>query len=358
MKELQLSKIHQAFEAKMVNFAGYHMPIQYSRGIKYEHDIVRRFVGIFDVSHMGQIFVKGKNSLDFLQYVLSNDVTKLEPGKVQYTYIPNYNGGIVDDLLLYMIDVNHYLLVVNASNIEKDFLWLNQENKYDCDIINESDNYSILAVQGPKSRDLLLQLTNKNISQIKYYNFIIGSINDIDNIIISRTGYTGELGFELYIKNKYVEKVWDYLFKTDIELTPIGLAARDTLRLEKGYCLYGNDIDDATSPIEAGLSWITSFNKRFINSDNLKAQQDNGPSKKLVGLELIDRGIARKDYEIYNLHNEKVGNITSGTMSPTLSKSIALGYVKTKYSNIGVELYIKVRNKLIKSLIVDVPFVK
>ena len=307
---------------------------------------------------MGQIFIKGKNSLIFLQYLLSNDVEKLVPGKVQYAYIPNRNNGIVDDLLVYMIDVNHYMLVVNASNIQKDLNWLNKENRFDCEIINESDNYSILAVQGPKSKDLLSQLTNGNINKLKYYNFFIGSIKGVNNVIVSRTGYTGELGFELYIKNKFVEKVWHHLFNTNISLSPIGLAARDTLRMEKGFCLYGNDIDESTSPIEAGLSWITKFNKKFINYDNLNKENINGPVRKLIGLELIDRGIARKDYEIYCSKNQIIGNITSGTMSPTLSISIALGYVKTEYSQIGTELYVKVRNKLLKSIVVNVPFVK
>ena len=358
MKKLPLSDIHEKLGAKMVDFAGFYMPIQYTNGIKIEHETVRNSVGVFDVSHMGQIFIKGENSVNFLQYLLSNDVENLVPGKVQYTCMPNHNNGIVDDLLLYMIDVNHYMLVVNASNIDKDFNWLSTENRFNCEIVNESDNYSILAVQGPKSKDLLSQITNGNINQLKYYNFFIGSIKDVDNIIISRTGYTGELGFELYIKNKFVEKVWNHLFNTNISLYPIGLAARDTLRMEKGFCLYGNDIDDSTSPIEAGLSWITKFNKKFINYDNLNKEKLKGPIKKLIGLELIDRGIARKDYEIYCSKNQIIGNITSGTMSPTLSKSIALGYVKTEYSHIGTELYVKVRNKMLKSKVVNVPFVK
>ena len=358
MKKLTLSDIHEKLGAKMVDFAGFYMPIQYTNGIKIEHETVRNSVGVFDVSHMGQIFIKGENSVNFLQYLLSNDVENLVPGKVQYTCMPNHNNGIVDDLLLYMIDVNHYMLVVNASNIDKDFNWLSTENRFNCEIINESDNYSILAVQGPKSKDLLSQITNGNINQLKYYNFFIGSIKDVDNIIISRTGYTGELGFELYIKNRFVEKVWNHLFNTNISLSPIGLAARDTLRMEKGFCLYGNDIDDSTSPIEAGLSWITKFNKKFINYNNLNKEKLNGPIKKLIGLELIDRGIARKDYEIYCSKNQIIGNITSGTMSPTLSKSIALGYVKTEYSHIGTELYVKVRNKMLKSKVVNVPFVE
>ena len=358
MKKLPLSDIHEKLGAKMVDFAGFYMPIQYTNGIKIEHETVRNSVGVFDVSHMGQIFIRGEKSVNFLQYLLSNDVENLVPGKVQYTCMPNHNNGIVDDLLLYMIDVNHYMLVVNASNIDKDFNWLSAENRFNCEIINESDNYSILAVQGPKSKDLLSQITNDNINQLKYYNFFIGSIKDVDNIIISRTGYTGELGFELYIKNKFVEKVWNHLFNTNITLSPIGLAARDTLRMEKGFCLYGNDIDDSTSPIEAGLSWITKFNKKFINYNNLNKEKLNGPIKKLIGLELIDRGIARKDYEIYCSKNQIIGKITSGTMSPTLSKSIALGYVKTEYSHIGTELYVKVRNKMLKSKVVNVPFVK
>lgn len=358
MKKLELSTIHESLGAKMVDFAGYYMPIQYSNGIKIEHETVRKSVGVFDVSHMGQIFVKGERALDFLQYVLTNDVEKLVPGKVQYTCMPNYSGGIVDDLLLYMINANHYLLVVNGSNIIKDLTWLNKENKYDCEIINESENYSVLAVQGPKSADLLEQLTNQKIKQLEYYHFTNGPIRDIKNIIISRTGYTGELGFELYIKNNNVKEVWNSLFSTDIKLTPIGLAARDTLRIEKGFCLYGNDINEETSPIKAGLAWITKFNKRFINSDNLKIEKEKGPTKKLIGIELIDRGIARNGYGIYNINNMKVGTITSGTMSPTLSKSIAMGYINTEYSHIGTEVYIKVRNKLLKSIIISIPFIK
>lgn len=358
MKKLELSTVHESLGAKMVDFAGYYMPIQYSNGIKIEHKTVRKSVGVFDVSHMGQIFVKGERALDFLQYVLTNDVERLIPGKVQYTCMPNYSGGIVDDLLLYMINRNHYLLVVNGSNISKDLTWLNKENKYDCEIINESENYSVLALQGPKSADLLQQLTNKNIKKLEYYHFTNGSIRDIENIIISRTGYTGELGFELYIKNNNVKEVWNSLFSTDIKLIPIGLAARDTLRIEKGFCLYGNDINEKTSPIKAGLAWITNFNKRFINSDNLKIEKQKGPTKKLIGIELIDRGIARNGYGIYNINNLKVGTITSGTMSPTLSKSIAMGYINTEYSHIGTEVYIKVRNKTLKAIIISLPFIK
>ncbi|MAO71330.1 MAG: glycine cleavage system protein T [Flavobacteriales bacterium] len=358
MKKLILSEIHEKLGGKMVDFAGYYMPVQYSLGVKEEHRIVREKVGVFDVSHMGEVFVSGENSLEFLQSITSNDVSKLTPGKVQYTCFPNDLGGIVDDFLLYMLEENRYLLVVNASNIAKDLSWLKDQNSFGCMIDNQSDNYSLLAVQGPKSIDLLQQITNINLSEIKYYNFRIGEIAGIDYVIISRTGYTGELGFELYVKNEDIEKLWESLFFTSIHLEPIGLAARDTLRLEKGFCLYGNDIDDFTSPIEAGLAWITKFTKTFINSENLKKQKEEGTKRKLVGIELIDKGVARKDYIIVDENNLEIGVITSGTMSPTLNKAIAMGYVSSEYTKLGTEVYIQVRKKLIKAKIVSLPFIK
>ena len=358
MKKLILSEIHQKLGGKMVDFAGYYMPVQYSLGVKEEHKIVREEVGVFDVSHMGEVFVSGENSLEFLQRITSNDVSKLTPGKVQYTCLPNDIGGIVDDLLLYMLKENKYLLVVNASNITKDLSWLKKQNLFGCLIDNQSDNYSLLAVQGPKSIDLLQELTNINLSEIKYYNFKIGEIGGIDDVILSRTGYTGELGFELYVKNEDVKKLWESLFLTSTHLEPIGLAARDTLRLEKGFCLYGNDIDDLTSPIEAGLGWITKFTKTFINSENLKKQKEEGTKRKLVGIELIDKGIARKDYIVLAENNLEIGVVTSGTMSPTLNKAIAMGYISSDYVILGLEVYIQVRKKLIKARIISLPFVK
>lgn len=341
----------------MVEFAGYNMPIQYE-GVKAEHFSVRNNVGVFDVSHMGEVFVSGENSLEFLQYITSNDVSKLTPGKVQYTCLPNDNGGIVDDFLLYMLEENSYLLVVNASNMEKDLAWINKHNTFGCTVDNQSDNYSLLAVQGPKSIELLQELTSVNLSEIKYYNFKIGAIAGINDLILSRTGYTGEIGFELYVKNEDVKQLWDALFTTSIEIKPIGLAARDTLRLEKGFCLYGNDINDTTSPIEAGLGWITKFTKDFINKDELKAQKEGGATRKLVGIELVEKGVARKDYPIVDAEGNEIGIVTSGTMSPTLNKSIALAYVPKELSKVDAEVFVKVRKKQIRAKVVSLPFVK
>ncbi|MDC3306270.1 glycine cleavage system aminomethyltransferase GcvT, partial [Flavobacteriales bacterium] len=296
--------------------------------------------------------------LDFLQYITSNDVSKLTPGKIQYTCLPNADGGIVDDFLLYMLEENSYLLVVNASNMEKDLAWINKHNTFGCTINNQSDNYSLLAVQGPKSIELLQELTNVNMSDIKYYNFKTGSISGVDDVILSRTGYTGEIGFELYVKNEDVKQLWEALFTTSIEMKPIGLAARDTLRLEKGFCLYGNDINDTTSPIEAGLGWITKFTKEFINHEQLKAQKEGGATRKLVGIQLIDKGIARKDYPIVDSDGNEIGIVTSGTMSPTLNKAIAMAYVPKELSKVGSEVYIQVRKKQLKAEVVALPFVK
>lgn len=358
MKELVLSDIHENLGGKMVEFAGYKMPVQYTDGVIAEHHTVRQSVGVFDVSHMGEVFVSGEHSLDFLQYITTNDVSVLQPGQVQYTCLPNDTGGIVDDFLLYMLAKNNYLLVVNASNLEKDLAWINKHNSFGCTIDNQSDNYSLLAVQGPKSIQLLQELTAVNLSEIKYYNFQIGTIAGIDNVILSRTGYTGEIGFELYVKNENVRKLWDALFSTSIQMKAIGLAARDTLRLEKGFCLYGNDINETTSPIEAGLGWITKFTKEFINHKQLKAQKEGASIRKLVGLELIEKGIARHDYPIVTSQGVEIGIVTSGTMSPTLSKAIAMAYVPKELSNIGTEVFIQVRNKQIKAKVVSLPFVK
>lgn len=357
MKQLVLSDIHKSLGGKMVEFAGYYMPVQYE-GVKAEHHTVRNEVGVFDVSHMGEVFVSGDKALDFLQYITTNDVSKLKPGKIQYTCLPNADGGIVDDFLLYMIAENNYLLVVNASNMEKDLAWINKHNTFGCTINNQSDNYSLLAVQGPKVIELLQELTEINLSEIKYYNFKIGNIAGIEDVILSRTGYTGEIGFELYVKNESTKQLWDALFTTSIELKPIGLAARDTLRLEKGFCLYGNDINDTTSPIEAGLGWITKFTKEFINHEELKAQKEGRTTRKLVGLEIIDKGIARKDYPIVDTDGNEIGIVTSGTMSPSLNKAIALAYVSKELSKIGSEVYIQVRKKQIKAVVVALPFLK
>ena len=357
MKQLVLSDIHESIGGKMVEFAGYNMPVQYE-GVKAEHHTVRNEVGVFDVSHMGEVFVTGEKALDFLQYITSNDVSKLTPGKIQYTCLPNTDGGIVDDFLLYMLTENSYLLVVNASNMEKDLAWINKHNTFGCVINNQSDNYSLLAVQGPKSIELLQELSVVNLSEIKYYNFKIGNIAGIEDVILSRTGYTGEIGFELYIKNESVKKVWEAIFTTSIELKPIGLAARDTLRLEKGFCLYGNDINDTTSPIEAGLSWITKFTKEFINHKQLKDQKEGSATRKLVGLEVVDKGIARNGYPIVDENGSEIGIVTSGTMSPTLNKAIAMAYVTKELSKVGSTVYIQVRKKQIKAVVVALPFLK
>jgi len=357
MKQLVLSDIHKSLGGKMVEFAGYYMPVQYE-GVKAEHHTVRNEVGVFDVSHMGEVFVSGEKALDFLQYITTNDVSKLTPGKIQYTCLPNENGGIVDDFLLYMIAENNYLLVVNASNMEKDLAWINKHNTFGCTINNQSDNYSLLAVQGPKAIELLQELTKINLSEIKYYNFKIGKIAGIEDVILSRTGYTGEIGFELYVKNESTKQLWDAIFSTSIKLKPIGLAARDTLRLEKGFCLYGNDINDTTSPIEAGLGWITKFTKEFINHEELKAQKEGGTTRKLVGLKIIDKGIARKDYPIVDANGNEIGIVTSGTMSPSLNKAIAMAYVSKELSKVGCEVYIQVRKKQIKAVVVTLPFLK
>ena len=357
MKKLVLSDVHEELSGKMIDFAGYLMPVQYE-GVNAEHLTVRENVGVFDVSHMGEIFIAGEKSEELLQYITSNDVSKLKEGKVQYTYFPNTSGGIVDDLLVYKLADNEFMLVVNASNLEKDLSWINSHNTFGCAIDNQSDNYSLFAVQGPQSIALLQELTDVNLSEIKYYNFKMGTIAGIENVILSRTGYTGEIGFELYVKNEYSIQLWQAIFSTDIDVKPIGLAARDTLRLEKGFCLYGNDIDETTSPIEAGLSWITKFTKDFINAKNLKKQKEEGTQRSLVGLEIIDKGIARKDYPIVNSEGQEIGVVTSGTMSPTLKKAIAMGYVATEFSEIGTEVFVQVRNKQIKAKVVQMSFVK
>tara|TARA_B100001093_G_scaffold62208_1_gene52292 strand:- start:31500 stop:32573 length:1074 start_codon:yes stop_codon:yes gene_type:complete len=357
MKKLILNNTHELLGAKMIDFGGFYMPVQYE-GVKAEHHAVRNKVGVFDVSHMGEIFVTGEESLDFLQYVTSNDISKLSEGKVQYSYLPNNEGGIVDDLLVYQLGKNKYMLVVNASNIEKDYNWLKKNNSFKCEITNKSDEYSLLALQGPESLDLLRKISSSDITKLKYYNFIIGDLGLIKNVLISRTGYTGELGFELYVKNSYLIDLWKLLFKTNIQLKPIGLAARDTLRLEKGFCLYGNEINDTTSPIEAGLTWITKFNKNFIGKDIIFKVLKEGPAKKLVGIQLLDKGIARKDYKVFSTTNQKeIGFVASGTMSPTLNKPIATAFINVEYTNVNSIVEISIRNKKIKSKVVNLPFI-
>ena len=300
-----------------------------------------------------------EKALDLIQKVTSNDATKLEPGKAQYSCLPNANGGVVDDLIVYMIDQNEYMLVVNASNIEKDWNWISSHNSFGVDMQNDSDNYSLFAVQGPKAVEVLQKLTDTDLSEIKFYHFTQGTFAGVDEVVMSNTGYTGSGGFEIYVKNENAVEVWNKIFEAgkDEDIKPIGLGARDTLRLEKGYCLYGNDIDDNTSPLEAGLGWITKFTKDFINSDNLKKQKEEGLTRKLVGFKMIDKGIPRHDYEIMNGQEEIIGHVTSGTISPILRVGIGMGYVLKEYAAPESEIYIAVRKRILKAEVVKLPFV-
>ena len=359
MKNTALTHIHESLGAKMVPFAGYNMPVQYE-GINLEHETVRNNVGVFDVSHMGEFYLKGKNALALIQKVTSNDASVLVDGKVQYSCFPNAEGGIVDDLLVYRINKETYFLVVNASNIEKDWNWISQHNDLGVEMINSSDEYSLLAVQGPLASKALKSLTEIELAAMKYYTFEIGNFAGIDDVIVSATGYTGSGGFEIYVKNKDAEKVWNAVFKAgaDFDIKPIGLAARDTLRLEMGFCLYGNDINDTTSPIEAGLGWITKFTKDFVNAEEIKKQKQEGVSKKLVAFKMVDKGIPRHDYPIVNVTGDTIGIVTSGTMSPSLKEAVGMGYVTVENSKIGSEIYIQVRNKNLKAEIVKLPFYK
>ena len=355
MINLELSSLHKSIGGKMVDYAGFNMAVQYE-GVISEHLAVRNHVGVFDVSHMGEIFISGNEAALFLQFITSNDINKLYPGKVQYSCLPNKKGGIVDDILVYMFEENSFMLVVNASNIKKNVDWLNDNNSYDCKIENKSNDFSLLALQGPESLNLLQKLTKVNLSDLEYYTFTHAEVSEINDVIISRTGYTGELGFELYVKNKYVLKLWQDLFLNDKNLKPIGLAARNTLRLEKGFCLYGNDINDSTSPLEAGLGWITNLSKNFINSDYFVKQKNNGLKRKLVGFEIIGKGIARQHYKVFNNDNIDIGTVTSGSMSPSLNKAIGLAYINIDESNIGNNILIQVRNKFLDARIVKFPF--
>lgn len=359
MKNTALTDHHISLGAKMVPFAGFNMPVQYS-GINDEHETVRTAVGVFDVSHMGEFILKGEKALDLIQKVSSNDASKLYDGKVQYGYLPNETGGIVDDFLTYKIDDITYLLVVNASNIEKDWNWISKYNTYGVEMKDISDETSLFAVQGPKAADALQSLTTIELASMEYYSFAKGTFAGVDNVIVSATGYTGAGGFEIYVANKDAKKVWDAIFEAGAAfgIKPIGLGARDTLRLEMGFCLYGNDIDDTTSPLAAGLGWVTKFTKDFVNSENLKAEKENGTAQKLVGFEMIDRGIARHDYEIVDAEGNVIGRVTSGTQSPTLKKSIGLGYVDNAFSKAGTEIYINIRNQKIKAEVRKGPFVK
>ena len=357
MKNTALTDIHIKAGAKMVPFAGYNMPVQYV-GINAEHETVRKAVGVFDVSHMGEFILKGEHAIDLIQKVSSNDATKLYDGKVQYSCLPNEEGGIVDDLLVYRIDEKTYMLVVNASNIEKDWNWISKFNTMGVDMKNISDRTSLLAVQGPKAADALQSLTDVPLATMEYYTFKKGKFAGVDNVLISATGYTGAGGFELYFDNEHAETIWNAIFKAGepFGIKPIGLGARDTLRLEMGFCLYGNDIDDTTSPLEAGLGWVTKFNKEFTNSAALQVQKQNGVSKKLIGFEMIDRGIPRHDYPIVDAEGAVIGKVTSGTQSPSLQKAIGMGYVKTEFAKEGTEIYISIRDNKIKAKVVKPPF--
>jgi aminomethyltransferase len=360
LKSTALEATHIEMGAKMVPFAGYNMPVQYS-GLKNEHHAVREAAGMFDVSHMGEFFVEGPDALPFLQKVTSNDVSKLLPGKIQYSCMPNEEGGIVDDLLVYCFSNEHFLLVVNASNMEKDWNHLMQYTEgLDVTLRNDSDAYSLLAVQGPKATEILQTLTGVDLAEIKYYHFVIGEMAGIADVIISATGYTGAGGFELYVFNQDAKKLWDAVLAAGEPhgLLPAGLGARDTLRLEMGMCLYGNDIDDTTSPLEAGLGWITKFTKEFVSSEKFAAQKEAGVSQKLVGFEMIDRGIPRHGYEIADLAGNVIGRVTSGTNSPTTGKNIGMGYVPVALADEGSEFAVVIREKLIKAQVVKLPFVK
>ena len=357
MRKTALTSTHIDLGAKMVEFASYYMPLQYE-GLGIEHETVRNAVGVFDVSHMGEFLISGPNALELIQKVSSNDATKLEIGKAQYSCLPNDKGGIVDDLIIYKIKEEQYLLVVNASNMEKDWDWISSHNSMGAEMKDLSMDYSLLAIQGPKAVEAMQSLTEVNLSEIKFYNFEVAPFAGIENVIISATGYTGSGGFEIYCKNSEAKQVWDKVLKAgaDFGIKPIGLAARDTLRLEKGYCLYGNDINDTTSPLEAGLGWVTKFTKDFINADNLKAQKEAGVTRKLVGFEMIERGIPRHDYPIVDSDGNEIGIVTSGTMSPSLSKGIGMGYVPTELSKPDSEIMVQIRNKQVKAKVVKMPF--
>lgn len=359
LKNVALVNKHVSLGAKMVPFAGYLMPVSYS-GLNDEHVTVRNAMGVFDVSHMGEFILKGENALDLIQRVTSNDASVLTDGKIQYSCLPNDTGGIVDDLLVYRIDEKAYMLVVNASNIDKDWNWIQKYNTKNVEMHNISEKTSLLAVQGPKAILALQKLTAINLSEIPYYTFKKGKFNGVDNVVVSNTGYTGAGGFEIYFENEVADKMWNAIFEAGAEfgIKPIGLGARDTLRLEMGFCLYGNDINDTTSPIEAGLGWITKFTKEFTNSKALLDQKEKGVAKKLVGFEMIDRGIPRHDYEIADASGNMIGVVTSGTQSPSLNKAIGMGYVPTAFSKVDSEIFIMIRDKAIKAKVVKMPFYK
>lgn len=358
VKQVPLNDVHVKLGGKMVPFAGYNMPVRYSSDIE-EHMTVRNGVGVFDVSHMGEFTIKGPHALDLIQRVTTNDASKLVNGQAQYSSLPNEKGGLVDDLIVYKIKDDDYLIVVNASNIEKDWNWISKFNTKGAEMQNISDDICLFAVQGPKAVDVLQKLTKTNLKSIPYYHFVVGEFSRVPNVIMSNTGYTGAGGFEIYVNKKFAKQVWDDIFNAgkDVNIKPIGLGARDTLRLEMGFCLYGNDIDDTTSPLEAGLGWITKFTKEFTNSANLKKQKEEGIKRKLVGFKMIDRGIPRHDYQIKNAEGNIIGRVTSGTMSPLLGIGVGLGYVTMENVGEGKEIFIDVRGKNLKAKVQKTPLI-
>lgn len=359
MKQVPLNDVHVALGAKMVPFAGLNMPVQYE-GVNIEHETVRNGVGVFDVSHMGLFKISGDKALDLIQRVTSNDATVLVNGKAQYSYLPNEKGGIVDDIITYKVSDTEYLMVVNASNIDKDFEWINSQNTMNATFEDLSDQYSLLAIQGPKANEAMQSLTNVDLANLKFYTFENGTFAGKENVIVSATGYTGSGGIEIYAKNEDIVDIWNSVLEAGKEfgIKPIGLAARDTLRLEMGYCLYGNEINDETSPLEAGLGWVTKFTKDFVNSENIKAEKEAGIKNKLIGFELIDRGIPRHDYEIVDADGNVIGKVTSGTQSPSLGKGIGLGYVTKDFALEGAEIFIRIRKNDVKAKVVKTPFYK
>jgi aminomethyltransferase len=359
MKEVALSAIHNELNAKMVPFAGYNMPVSYE-GVNIEHQTVREKLGVFDVSHMGEFLISGENALRLIQKISSNDASKLTDGKAQYSTMPNKDGGIVDDLIIYRLEADKYLLVVNASNIDKDWNWISQHNDVDATMRDMSDELSLLAIQGPKAAEAMQSLTSIDLQNMKFYTFEVGTFAGVEKVIVSATGYTGSGGFEIYFKNEDAPQIWAAVMEAGEEfgIKPIGLAARDTLRLEMGYSLYGNDINDTTSPIEAGLGWITKFSKDFINSEALKKQKEEGPKRKLVAFEMDERAIPRQGYDIVDENGEKIGEVTSGTMSPSLEKGIGLGYVPVEVAGVGNKISIQIRKKAVKATQVKLPFYK
>jgi glycine cleavage system T protein (aminomethyltransferase) len=359
MKTTTLSAIHESLGAKMVPFVGYNMPVSYE-GVNAEHKTVRNGAGVFDVSHMGEFLITGPKALELIQLVTSNDAAKLVDGQAQYSCFPNNEDGIVDDLILYRLDAEKWLLVVNASNIEKDWNWINSHNTMGAEMRNISDDFSLLAIQGPKAIEAMQSLTSEELSDIKFYTFKVCDFAGIDHVIISATGYTGSGGFEIYCKNNEVEQIWNKVMEagSDWGIKPVGLAARDTLRLEMGYCLYGNDIDDTTSPLEAGLGWITKFTKDFINADNLRKQKEQGPERRLIAFELNERGIPRQGYDIVDGNGKVIGKVTSGTMSPSLGIGIGMGYVPSILKDVGTQIHIQIRKKTVPATVVKLPFYK